>query len=85
MKPLSLNTLCRDRDGTPIKGRAGRHKDAHHGRDDPADADWVPTTSIGHPSPIQDVQTGIQHPMIKLEGTRAEVTTAPQSDAQAIG
>lgn len=56
--------------------RAQSHEGAHHGRDDPGDTDWVPTASIGHAPPVQNVQAGIQHPMIKLEGGRAEVTAA---------
>lgn len=51
-----------------------RHEGAHHGRDDPGDTDGVPTASIRHSPPVQDVQAGIQHSMIKLEGGRAEVT-----------
>ena len=51
-----------------------RRKGAHHGRDDPGDTDGVPTASIGHTPPVQDVQAGVQHPVVKLGGARAEVT-----------
>lgn len=39
--------------------RAQSHKGAHHGRDDPGNTDWVPTASIWHAPPVQDVQAGI--------------------------
>lgn len=55
-------------------GRAQSHKGAHHGRDDPGDTDWVPTASVWHAPPVQDVQAGIQHPVVKLEGWKAEMT-----------
>lgn len=32
-----------------------RQKGAHHGRDDPGDTDRVPTASIWHAPPVQDV------------------------------
>ena len=54
--------------------RAQRCKGAHHGRDDPRDTDGVPAASIGHTPPVQDVQAGVQHPVVKLGGARAEVT-----------
>lgn len=58
-------------------GRAQRREGAHHGGDDPADTDGVSATSIWHAPPVQDVQAGIQHPVVKLEGGRAEVTPRP--------
>lgn len=61
-------------DSRQTLSRAQRLKGAHHGRDDPGDTDGVPAACIGHAPPVQDVQAGVQHPVVKLGEAKAEVT-----------